>query len=107
MQTLLQGNVATQKSQAPAVVQYIKAIRHHAATMKMSRGTVLLPSDLNSAWLVLQLLKFSGCYHGHADSFLVQAGSAVATLGLPDSPGVPAASTGTRSVTCANIVTKA
>ena len=43
----------------------------------------------------LQLLKFSGCYHGHADSFLVQAGSGVATLGLPDSPGVPAASTGT------------
>ena len=42
----------------------------------------------------LQLLKFSGCYHGHADSFLVQAGSGVATLGLPDSPGVPAASTG-------------
>jgi glutamate-1-semialdehyde 2,1-aminomutase len=36
------------------------------------------------------ILKFSGCYHGHADSFLVQAGSGVATLGLPDSPGVPA-----------------
>ncbi len=36
------------------------------------------------------LLKFEGCYHGHADSFLVKAGSAVATLGLPDSPGVPA-----------------
>ena len=41
-----------------------------------------------------QLLKFVGCYHGHADSYLVQAGSGVATLGLPDSPGVPAASTG-------------
>lgn len=40
-----------------------------------------------------KVLKFSGCYHGHADSFLVQAGSGVATLGLPDSPGVPAAST--------------
>ena len=36
------------------------------------------------------ILKFSGCYHGHGDSFLVQAGSGVATLGLPDSPGVPA-----------------
>ena len=36
------------------------------------------------------IVKFSGCYHGHADSFLVQAGSGVATLGLPDSPGVPA-----------------
>ena len=37
------------------------------------------------------ILKFAGCYHGHADGFLVQAGSGVATLGLPDSPGVPAA----------------
>jgi len=35
------------------------------------------------------VVKFDGCYHGHADSFLVQAGSGVATLGLPDSPGVP------------------
>jgi glutamate-1-semialdehyde 2,1-aminomutase len=37
------------------------------------------------------LLKFEGCYHGHADSFLVKAGSGVATLGLPNSPGVPVA----------------
>ena len=36
-----------------------------------------------------KILKFDGCYHGHADSFLVKAGSGVATLGLPDSPGVP------------------
>ncbi len=35
------------------------------------------------------LVKFAGCYHGHADSFLVSAGSGVASLGLPDSPGVP------------------
>ncbi|MHB0949079.1 MAG: glutamate-1-semialdehyde 2,1-aminomutase [Gemmatimonadaceae bacterium] len=35
------------------------------------------------------ILKFDGCYHGHADSFLVKAGSGVATLGLPNSPGVP------------------
>ncbi len=37
-----------------------------------------------------KLVKFEGCYHGHSDSFLVKAGSGVATLGLPDSPGVPA-----------------
>jgi glutamate-1-semialdehyde 2,1-aminomutase len=37
------------------------------------------------------ILKFDGCYHGHADGFLVRAGSGVATLGLPNSPGVPAA----------------
>lgn len=36
-----------------------------------------------------KIVKFSGCYHGHADLLLAQAGSGVATLGLPDSPGVP------------------
>lgn len=40
-----------------------------------------------------KIIKFSGCYHGHADMLLVQAGSGVATLGLPDSPGVPASTT--------------
>ncbi len=40
-----------------------------------------------------KIIKFSGCYHGHADMFLVQAGSGVATLGLPDSPGVPKSAT--------------
>jgi glutamate-1-semialdehyde 2,1-aminomutase len=38
-----------------------------------------------------KLVKFEGCYHGHGDSMLVRAGSGVATLGLPDSPGVPPA----------------
>jgi glutamate-1-semialdehyde 2,1-aminomutase len=37
-----------------------------------------------------KIVKFAGCYHGHADLLLVQAGSGVATFGLPDSPGVPA-----------------
>ncbi|MCH8018721.1 glutamate-1-semialdehyde 2,1-aminomutase [candidate division KSB1 bacterium] len=36
-----------------------------------------------------KIIKFEGCYHGHADMLLVQAGSGVTTLGLPDSPGVP------------------
>lgn len=36
------------------------------------------------------IVKFEGCYHGHADPFLVKAGSGPATLGTPDSPGVPA-----------------
>jgi glutamate-1-semialdehyde 2,1-aminomutase len=38
-----------------------------------------------------KIIKFGGCYHGHADLLLVKAGSGVATLGLPDSPGVPPA----------------
>jgi len=40
-----------------------------------------------------KVIKFEGCYHGHADMFLVKAGSGVATLGLPDSPGVPKSTT--------------
>ncbi|MER3459100.1 MAG: aspartate aminotransferase family protein, partial [Chloroflexota bacterium] len=36
-----------------------------------------------------KIIKFEGCYHGHADTLLARAGSGVATLGLPDSPGVP------------------
>ncbi len=37
-----------------------------------------------------KIIKFEGCYNGHADSLLVKAGSGVATLGIPDSPGIPA-----------------
>jgi glutamate-1-semialdehyde 2,1-aminomutase len=40
-----------------------------------------------------RILKFAGCYHGHADALLADAGSGVATLGLPSSPGVPTATT--------------
>lgn len=46
------------------------------------------------------ILKFEGCYHGHGDSLLIKAGSGVATLGLPDSPGVPE-SIAKNTVTCA------
>ena len=38
-----------------------------------------------------QIVKFEGCYHGHADAFLVKAGSGATTFGAPDEPGVPAA----------------
>lgn len=41
-----------------------------------------------------KIIKFEGCYHGHADSFLIKAGSGAITLGVPDSPGVPASTAG-------------
>ncbi|MEP6495153.1 MAG: glutamate-1-semialdehyde 2,1-aminomutase [bacterium] len=60
----------------------------------VSSGTEATMSAVRVARAVTQrdvILKFDGCYHGHADSFLVRAGSGVATLGLPNSPGVPQA----------------
>jgi glutamate-1-semialdehyde 2,1-aminomutase len=58
----------------------------------VSSGTEATMSAIRLARAATQrdvILKFDGCYHGHADSFLVRAGSGVATLGLPNSPGVP------------------
>ena len=60
----------------------------------VNSGTEACMSALRLARAVTgrdKIVKFSGCYHGHADMLLVQAGSGVATLGLPDSPGVPKA----------------
>ena len=57
----------------------------------VSSGTEATMSAIRLARAVTgrnRIIKFAGCYHGHGDSFLVQAGSGVATLGLPDSPGV-------------------
>jgi len=52
-----------------------------------------------------KIIKFSGCYHGHADMLLVQAGSGVATMGLPDSPGVPPEATGNTLIAPYNDIT--
>src|SRR5690242_4563889 len=60
----------------------------------VSSGTEATMSAIRVARAVTRrdvIVKFDGCYHGHADSFLVRAGSGVATLGLPNSPGVPSA----------------
>ncbi len=63
----------------------------------VSSGTEATMSALRLARAVTgrkRVLKFSGCYHGHADALLVGAGSGVATLGIPGSPGVPEEFTG-------------
>lgn len=62
----------------------------------VNSGTEATMSALRLARAVTgrnKIVKFAGCYHGHADMLLVQAGSGVATLGLPDSPGVPSGAT--------------
>jgi glutamate-1-semialdehyde 2,1-aminomutase len=51
-----------------------------------------------------RILKFAGCYHGHADGLLAEAGSGLATLGLPSSPGVPRGAAGDTIVTAYNDV---
>jgi glutamate-1-semialdehyde 2,1-aminomutase len=58
----------------------------------VSSGTEAVMSAVRLARAITgrsALIKFDGCYHGHADALLASAGSGVATLGLPDSPGVP------------------
>ena len=79
-------------------VQLAELIRERMPHIEMMRfvssGTEATMSAVRLARAFTErdaILKFEGCYHGHADSFLVRAGSGVATLGLPDSPGVPAA----------------
>jgi len=74
--------------------EVIDAVPSIEMVRMVSSGTEATMSAIRLARAVTgrtKLVKFEGCYHGHGDSLLVKAGSGVATLGLPDSPGVPAA----------------
>jgi len=80
-----------------AEVELAELVREFVPSMEMLRfvssGTEATMSAVRLARGFTgreMILKFEGCYHGHGDSFLVKAGSGVATLGLPNSPGVPA-----------------
>jgi len=72
----------------------VRAMMPHVERLRfVSSGTEATMSAVRVARAATgrdAFLKFDGCYHGHSDSFLVKAGSGVATLGLPNSPGVPA-----------------
>lgn len=77
-------------------VELGELVRHRLPHVEMMRfvssGTEATMSAIRLARAATgrdRVLKFDGCYHGHGDAFLVRAGSGVATLGLPDSPGVP------------------
>jgi glutamate-1-semialdehyde 2,1-aminomutase len=76
-----------------ALAELVQQRMPHVEMMRfVSSGTEATMSALRLARAATGrdlLLKFDGCYHGHGDSFLVRAGSGVATLGLPNSPGVP------------------
>jgi glutamate-1-semialdehyde 2,1-aminomutase len=83
---------------SPLEIQLAKMIQEFMPAIEMLRfvnsGTEATMSALRLARAFTgrnKIIKFEGCYHGHADLLLVQAGSGVATLGLPDSPGVPEA----------------
>lgn len=77
------------------LAELVRARMPHMEMMRfVSSGTEATMSAVRLARAFTgreRILKFEGCYHGHADAFLAKAGSGVATLGLPDSPGVPAA----------------
>lgn len=82
---------------SPLEIELAKSVMEFMPNIEMIRfvnsGTEATMSALRLARAYTRrdkIIKFDGCYHGHADLLLVQAGSGVATLGLPDSPGVPA-----------------
>ncbi|MEX2157062.1 MAG: glutamate-1-semialdehyde 2,1-aminomutase [Gemmatimonadales bacterium] len=84
-----------------AEVELAEEVRRRVPSLEMMRfvnsGTEATMAAVRLARAATSrdlIIKFDGCYHGHADGFLVKAGSGVATLGLPDSPGVPAALAG-------------
>ncbi len=82
---------------SPLEIELAQSIMEFMPNLEMLRfvnsGTEATMSALRLARAYTKrdkIIKFDGCYHGHADMLLVQAGSGVATFGLPDSPGVPA-----------------
>ncbi len=86
---------------SPLEVELARLVQRAMPAMEMLRfvnsGTEATMSALRLARAYTnrpKIVKFEGCYHGHADSLLVKAGSGVATLGLPDSPGVTAGTAG-------------
>ena len=72
----------------------VKAVPSIEMVRMVNSGTEATMSALRLARAFTgkdKIIKFEGCYHGHADSFLIKAGSGAMTFGVPDSPGVPAA----------------
>jgi glutamate-1-semialdehyde 2,1-aminomutase len=90
------GNGTSFGAPSPLEVELARRVRRFFPSLELLRfvnsGTEATMSALRVARAFTgrsRIVKFEGCYHGHADALLVRAGSGVATLGLPDSPGVP------------------
>jgi len=80
---------ATEASMAEAIVAMVPSVER---VRLVNSGTEATMSAIRLARAFTgrdDIVKFEGCYHGHADSFLIKAGSGALTLGIPDSPGVP------------------
>src|SRR5258707_3331300 len=83
--TELELELATMITRA---IPFIEKIRFVSSGTEATMSAVRLARGVTKRDFIL---KFEGCYHGHADSFLSQAGSGLATLGIAECPGVPAA----------------
>jgi len=87
----------TVSAATPFIIRFADAQTLDFHTLEEARGFFAFYSRSasarteNPAKVGDRIVKFEGCYHGHADSFLVQAGSGAMTLGVPTSPGVPKA----------------
>lgn len=83
--TVLENEMAEQLIEAVPSLEMVRMVNSGTeagmAVVRLARGATGRP----------KIIKMAGCYHGHADSLLARAGSGVATLGLPDSPGVTSA----------------
>ncbi len=95
-ETALRGTSfgAPTEGEAALAERVVEAVPSIEMVRFVSSGTEATMTALRLARAVAGrdlVLKFEGCYHGHADGLLAAAGSGVATLSLPDSPGVPAA----------------
>ncbi len=94
---------APTEAEVELAAEIVDAVPSVEMVRLVSSGTEAAMSTLRLARAVTRrdrVLKFAGCYHGHADSFLVSAGSGLATLGIPSSPGVPA-SVAADTIVCA------
>ena len=83
---------AATEREVELAAEIVEAVASAEQVRLVSSGTEAAMSALRLARAATRrdrVLKFAGCYHGHADAFLAEAGSGVTTLGIPSSPGVP------------------